>query len=456
MKRIEQQTLKFIDEQKLIKPSEKILVALSGGPDSVFLLRLLAKFKNRFKIELGAVHVNHQLRKHSADEDERFCEELCASLKIPLFIVSKNVKQYSVKNKLSIEEAARVVRYAVFNKIVELNSFDKIATAHNLSDNTETVLLNLVKGTGLKGIAGIPVSRDNIIRPLISVSKADIIEYLDNERIPFRIDESNNENVYERNFLRNEVIPLIKSRLNPAVENNIFRSAAIFRQYTEAFNFEVEKYTSEVVRFEEGRLYIKIIAIKNPYLVNDVISGALKRYFDYNCNYDDIKKITGLASKKNGKQIELKENLSAFKEAGLVFISRNEKKIDFEEKTISVGEKICINDKEDMYISLIDKKNVVFTNNKNEEFISGDKLGAEFVIRKWKAGDKFRPLGLNGQKKVSDFLNETKITGKKKENQLLLTQNSKIVWVIGLRTDEKYKICETTKKALALCLKKTF
>ena len=453
MKKIEQQVLKFIDENRLIAAGDSILVALSGGADSVFLLSILAKFKNRFKIEIGAVHVNHKLRKITADEDEKYCSELCTSLNIPFFSVSKDVKSYAVKNKMSVEEAARIVRYSVFNTITQKYSFNKIATAHNIGDNTETVLLNLIKGTGLKGIAGIPVIRGNIIRPLLSTSKEDIVNYLNSEGIYFRVDESNLENDYERNYLRNEIIPLIEKRFGKGVSGNVFRSASIYRNYIDAFTQEAEKYTVSCVKFSGSVLELFLDKIGNRFFINDVISAALRRYFSYNCSYEDIKKIAELAEKKNNSVIELKDSLTALKEAGILYIKRRGETSDFKEKTISVGEKICINDKEDVYISLTDKKNIIFTGNRKEEYISGDKLTSDFVIRRWRAGDKFRPLGLKGVKKVSDFLNDEKIPGSRKAEQLVLTQNDKIIWVIGLRIDDRFKLNENTKKVLKICLK---
>jgi len=455
MTKIEQIILKFIDEKGLLKANEKILVALSGGPDSVFLLHFLRKFQNRFKIELGAVHINHKLRGKNADADEEFCAELCQNEDMAFFSAAVEVKKFAEENKLSLEEAARKVRYAVFDKVVKLNGYNKIATAHNLSDNTETVLLNLLKGTGLKGIAGIPVQRGNIIRPLLPVSKKEILEYLQKNGIRFCIDESNKESIFERNYLRNEIIPLLKEKINPSVEGNIFNASNIYRNYINAFGFETEKYMAESARFDKGMLQLDITKITNRFLVNDVISKALIVYFNYSGGYDDFNKIAALAGKKNGKIIELKGNLIAFKEKELVHIKEKSEPGEFLSQNITIGQKIAISDYEDVYIGLEKKENVCYTNDGRKEYINGDYLEKEFVIRKWKMGDKFKPLGLKGTKKVSDFLNGLKLSRNQKENQLVLTQGDKIIWVIGLRIDERYKIRENTKKVLSLCLQKT-
>ncbi|MCL4278907.1 MAG: tRNA lysidine(34) synthetase TilS, partial [Ignavibacteriaceae bacterium] len=218
IKTIEQKALKFIDENHLIDFGDKILVALSGGADSVFLLSFLLKFKKRFRIKLAAFHLNHKLRGKSADDDEKFCKDFCSENNVPFVSVSNEVKANAKKSKLSIEEAARKIRYQELQKAATKLGCNKIATAHNSSDNVETILLNLFKGAGLKGLSGIPVKRENIIRPILSLTSDEIRKYLVQNKIHFRIDESNLKSDYERNFLRNKIIPELKKRLNPQLE----------------------------------------------------------------------------------------------------------------------------------------------------------------------------------------------------------------------------------------------
>src|ERR1035438_5799483 len=225
MKKTEQKVLKFIDDNSLIQKGDKILVSLSGGPDSVFLLYFLKKYQKKFSVSLYAFHLNHLLRGKDAYLDEDFCKQICSSLNIPFFSVRKNVKQFAHKKKISIEEAGRILRYSELGKLLKKISFNSVATAHNCDDNAETVLLNLIKGTGLKGISGIPVKRDNIIRPILVLPKAEILKYLDLKKIKFRIDSSNFQIDLERNFIRHILLPLIRSKLNPSVDNAIFNSS---------------------------------------------------------------------------------------------------------------------------------------------------------------------------------------------------------------------------------------
>lgn len=247
MKATEQKVIRFIYENKLINSKDKVLIALSGGPDSVFLLHFFNKFRKKYKIEIGAVHINHLLRGKNSDRDELFCKTICEELLIPFYKLKKNVSSFSKMNKISIEIAGRKIRYEYFNKISKLYNYNKIATAHNADDNTETVLLNLIKGAGLKGIAGIPVNRNNIIRPILCLTKKEILEYLDANRFEFRIDESNLTNEYERNFIRNEVIPLLTNNINSSISKTILNTSLNLQSLdSKLFNL-TDKIRSEIV-----------------------------------------------------------------------------------------------------------------------------------------------------------------------------------------------------------------
>jgi len=235
MKATEQKVLRFIKENELLFSGEKILVALSGGPDSVFLLHLLNKYKKKFKIELGAVHINHLLRGTDSERDELFCKIICAELSIPFYLLRTDVKTFAKKSKTSLEVAGRKIRYEFFDKTAKANKYDKIVTAHNADDNAETVLLNLIKGTGIKGIAGIPVRRNNIVRPILSLTKKEILDYLDENKFEYRIDESNLSNDFERNFLRNEVIPLIRKNINPSFSNSVLNTSLNLQRLNAGF-----------------------------------------------------------------------------------------------------------------------------------------------------------------------------------------------------------------------------
>jgi tRNA(Ile)-lysidine synthase len=456
MKKTEQKVLKFIDSNSLIYKGDKILVALSGGPDSVFLLYLLNQYRNKLNITLAAFHMNHMLRGKDASLDQEFCKQLCLSLNIPFWSVKKNVSRYAGEQKISVEEAGRVLRYVELSKLLKKIKFNLIATAHHSNDNAETVLLNLIKGTGIKGISGIPVKRDNIIRPILVLSKDEILKYLEQKKISFRTDNSNFDIDLERNFIRNKLLPLIRSKLNPSVETAIFNSSQNFKSlYSYLLNSTIE--ICKDINISGSILNIPLVKLSQ--LNDDLLTFSLKelvdRNFSENLTFKDISSLKSLISKQTGRSVNLSSGLTAYKERDDLIIKENKNSFVYAKKDIklNIGEEKRL---DNLFISVkpVDSASVSPGISKSREFISADNLADDkFVIRNWKDGDKFFPLGMKGTKNISDFLNELKIESHKKKNQLVLLNGNKIVWVIGYRLDDRFKITKNTKKYLELCLK---
>ncbi len=453
MKATEQKVIRFIKENNLISEGDRVLIALSGGPDSVFLLHFFNKFKSKYKIVLGAVHINHLLRGNDSDRDEIFCKAICNELDIPIYTVKANVKLYAKRNKHSLEIAGRNIRYDFFEKILSTKKYSKIATAHNADDNAETVLLNLIKGTGINGIAGIPVKRDKIIRPILCLSKKEILEYLEDNKFEYRIDESNLSNEYERNFLRNNVIPLIQKNLNPSFTENILNSSLNFQR----LNLFLEKM---MVQLKSGidikknkylALPVKHFEIVDEFLISQLLKTLIDKNFNLQSNSDDLKKIFLIKNKQAGKSEELSNNLLVLKERDKIIITKKKPGKKNADKSIQIGKSVKVNDK-NLSINQVIKSKVKIGKNKNIEFISGDNINDVFTIRTWQNGDKFYPIGMKGTKKLSDYLNEIKIDSFQKKNQLVLINNGKIVWIIGHRLDDRFKITSQTKRILKLCL----
>jgi len=454
MKKTEEKVLKFIGEKGLIEQNDKVLVALSGGPDSVFLLHFLLKFRQKYHIEVGAIHINHMIRGKSAIEDEEFCRKLSVNLNIEFSTVRKNVKSFAEQHKISVEEAGRILRYKEFEKALKRTGFNKIATAHNCSDNAETVLLNLIKGTGIKGISGIPPKRGNIIRPILSLKKDEVLEYLNNYGIEFRIDESNTDTDYERNFLRKEIIPQIKKKLNPDFDNAVFHSSEIFSGLIRLIYKQAKEISKQAVKITDDGLKLSIseIAKVEDELKNYLIKSSIEEHFNIQLTFTDIKNIKSLFENKAGKSINLANNLTAARDRQYVLVSYPGKDVQFKSLSLGEGGSVKVNNRM-LFINTVKEAPEKFSGDKLREFISADRISGNFQLRRWKAGDKFFPIGLKGTKKISDFLNEQKITSSKKKDQLILTNKGQIVWVLGLRLDERFKITSDTKKVIELCLK---
>ena len=452
MKSLEQKIINFIDEHSLIKEGDKIIIALSGGPDSVFALYFFHKYKKKFKIEIFAAHLNHSLRAKESDKDEDFCKELCGCYDIKFFSERAKVQKHKSEFKLSLEEAARELRYAFLEDIAREIKADKIITAHNINDNTETVLLNLFKGTGAKGLSGIPIIRDKIIRPFLSASKTEIINYLEKKKIAYRLDETNLSNKFERNLLRNKIIPQIREQVNPALDEAILRSSVNLRNTVNIVNDEISRILDNEVHFKNTVMDIPLSIVNryNEGFVKEIIIASLKRTFHLEFNYTNVKNVFSLFTKQTGKKVKLKNDIFAFREREFISVKKRDNERQYFQQ-LSIGETAGISNKK-LSITEINVSEVKEAKSRNVEFIDGDNIEKIFTLRNWKRGDKFIPLGMKNFKKISDFLTEQKVKTSQRQNQLVLTNRNQIVWVVGLRIDERFKLKNKTKKVLQLCL----
>ena len=450
---IEQKVLKFIEANELIAAGDKILVALSGGPDSVFLLLFLLKYKKKLKIEIGAFHLNHKLRGKQAAEDEKFCKIFCGKNKIEFFSTKKNIKLISKKMKTSVEEAGRIVRYEELNKCAEKNSFNKIATAHNIDDNTETVLLNLIKGSGLKGLTGIPSKRENIIRPILSISKNEILEYLKRNKIDYRTDESNLSSDYERNFLRNEIVQKLKERLNPSLDKSVLKTTSVLKQYysylTEQINPKLKILTDKKVN--EINIKTTLLNSIDSRLHGLFMQELLSKKFKLDLSNEKINSLLDLRYKQTGRVIDLEKSLVALKERNRIVI-RQKKSDKIVSAKLKPGDRKKIDGKT-FSITEKDRKMIKLNSLRGIEFVDISRCTKNFELRNWKVGDRFHPIGMKGTKKISDFLTEQKVPVAERKNKLVLTNSGKIVWVVGYRIDDRFKVTNKTKKVFELCFR---
>lgn len=454
LKTIEQKVLKLIDENHLIEKNDKVLLALSGGADSVLLFHFLLKFKRRLGIRFKAFHLNHKIRGKEAKEDEIFCRNLCEKNYIELFVVAKDVKSYAKKNKLSVEEAGRSLRYKELKRIADAESMDKVATAHNSSDNTETVLLNLIKGAGSKGLSGIPVQRDKIIRPLLSVTADEIRNYLNAKKLDYKLDASNLEINYERNFLRNEIIPKLK-KLNPKVEQKVLNSSRIIKDMRTFIEKEITTITQSSVKFSSGELRINLRKLNefDKVLWSEFFKSIIESKFTIDLSTENLDSLIHLVDNQAGKKLVLSNKIIAVKERG--FLSINLKKPVSKKSlknTIQINDKAEING-HSLKIEKVSVEEIKRSQKKSVEYISADGIKTVFQLRKWKEGDKFYPLGMKGSKKISDFLIDEKIPSIKKKEQLVLLNAGNIVWVVGLRIDDRFKLTPETQKVIKLSYK---
>jgi len=446
-----QKALQFIREQELLKNGDSVVVGLSGGPDSTFLLQLLLIIQNIFDIKIYAAHLNHKLRGKEADADEEFVKEFCKKNKIEYLIDKKDIRKIAQEKKQSIEETARIERYKLFNEALQKFKANKIATGHTLNDNAETMIFNFIRGSGVSGLRGIPVKRDNIIRPLLGLTKEEILDFLKKENVPFRVDSTNLEEDYTRNFIRNKIIPLL-SEINPSLYETLSITSDLLRLLEKYIQVEEAKFEKLFVTKKADKfLKIKIednIDYKN-YLMLDLIRKRINSVFNIQVGYEKTKEIVNLIKQDKGTTIQINEKTIALKERNSILILVEP---EFEEINFSVTYDSKLQKYYGSYfefkISSASVKEAKLSDNPLVEFFDADKVKHKLILRNWKPGDKFVPLGMKYSKKVSDILTDAKVPFVFKKQILVLCDGPEIIWLVGIRLSEKYKVTNETKKVI--------
>ena len=423
--------LHYIHEHKLFDTKSKILLAISGGIDSVCLADLL--IRSGYNVEFA--HCNFKLREEESDQDEIFVSDLANKYKIPFHHISFDTNHYALSNKLSIQMAARELRYEWFEKVRREISADYIAIAHNQNDNIETFFINLINGTGLKGLRAIQNKNNFIVRPLMFASRNQIGEYVKSKSLNFREDSSNKSKKYQRNKVRHELMPLLK-QINPSIENTIADEIEIIKNTYSIFKEQVDRVVKEIsCQTDDG---IKIS--KNKLIKLEPIDTYLYEILNV-FGFTDLKSIKNSILSNPGKQFISKSHRLLI-DREFVFIEKIEddffNDILINESTLILNSPINISFK----ISSNDPMEKI----KDIACFDYEKLVFPLVIRKWKSGDKFIPSGMKGFKKLSDYFIDNKINRLLKEKTLLICSNDDIIWVIGHRIDERYKATSKTKK----------
>lgn len=434
---------RFLNRQCCVRNQEKILVGVSGGADSMALLDLLMHCKN----EIIVAHCNFQLRGKASDGDEVFVREYCKSKNITLFSTKFNTVAYAQKNSISIEMAARDLRYEWFNWLCAEHSIRWIAVGHHLDDNVETFFINLLRGTGIRGLSGMNPVSGNVIRPLLFTTRTAIVEYCTNISIHYREDDSNNDASIIRNKIRHQVLPLLKS-INPSFIATMEENMKLLHESDEFIYSEIQKNKKHLIVEEDGVLLISIKDI-NQFKSRRVVLYELLKEKGFSSS--QIADITHSLDGESGRQFLSKDYRLVRDRYNLVLMERGE----FSNGEFYINkDESCINNPFECKIRTF-KKNTDFRFSKDQNLIHIDADLVEFplTIRRWKQGDTFRPLGMINYKKLSDFFIDEKLSVVEKEQVWLLTSNDEIVWVIGHRIDDRFKISTKTHTILELSLK---
>ena len=413
--------------------NSKLLIAVSGGVDSIVLTHL----SHKSGLHIALAHCNFNLREKESDADEKFVVDFANKLNVEVFIESFDTKGYVKESRVSTQIAARELRYEWFDDLRTALSFDYILTAHQADDNLETFLINLSRGTGLDGLTGIPTVNNNIIRPLLPFSREDVLQYAKESELEWREDSSNLKTKYLRNKFRHEVVPVLKE-INPALLLN----------FQNTVNYL--KGTSEILENHIAEIRLRLFLIKDGVIkisVNELLNLKPKKAYLYALfneygftEWDDVSK---LLYAQTGKQLFSKTH-SLLKNREELILSKIDKKNYSDE--FSVGEEGI---SKPIQLTIEPSKYIGETE-KNIIYVDSEKLHFPLKLRNWKKGDSFHPFGMTGKKKVSKFFKDIKIPLNEKEKIWLLLSDETIVWIIGHRMDDRFKVTQGTSQILKL------
>lgn len=439
---VHQKVQSFIEQEHLLSPNAKVLAALSGGADSVALLHIL----RALEYNCVAVHCNFHLRGEESDRDEAFVQKLCAKLEIPLHITHFETIKYAQENRLSIEMAARQLRYNWFYEILKQENAEAIAVAHHADDNIETLLMNLTRGTGLKGLTGIPVRNEKVVRPLLCLERKTIDAYITDNKLEFVVDSTNNENEYLRNKFRNVLLPLLEE-LNPAVRNTLYNSIERFRGTYDIYARAIDTIRQQILKKENDYVSIDIALLKQQANAETVLYELLQ---DFGFHADTISNIACSLDGQAGK-VFFSEHFRLTKDRDFLIVEQYEQK---SEASFFINVNYSENDSPIpiQLKKLLQDEYFLLSKDKNCVHLDLDTLRFPLELRRWKAGDSFYPLGMKQQKKVSDFLIDEKVSRPDKENTWVLLSDNNIVWIVGHRIDNRFKVRPKTCQILEICI----
>ncbi|MCP4106815.1 MAG: tRNA lysidine(34) synthetase TilS [Desulfobacteraceae bacterium] len=477
MKTVEQ----TIAEYRMFQTGDSILAGVSGGPDSVALLHILLAIAPGYSFKLGIAHVNHSLRQEDSDNDAKFVISLAKELNLPYYITKKDVQKYKNTNKISLEEAGRLIRYAFYEDVAEKNRFNKIALGHHADDNAELVLMYLLRGSGPVGISGIPPVRNgNIVRPLIKSTRSEIMDFLDAKGLKYVSDKSNKDTKYLRNKIRCHLIPTLKTSYNPKIVETLNRLSSIIRFEDKWIEDTVEPvYNDCVISEDSSKIAISVqklgrlhTAAKRRIIRKAVadVKGDLRRiaYTHTDAVINLIQKsVRGSLDLPDNIRIELKDNTLCFSKVDCSKTKRRSQgsasPLTFE-YTIIKPETIYIKEANAyLKFSETDIENIPgflktgkpYPTDQEPatrafNYFDADKLSFPIKIRNFLPGDRFTPLGMTGTQKVKKFFINNKVSKNWRTKCPILLCQGKIICVAGYRIDESVKISPSTRRILKI------
>jgi len=429
----------IIKEQHLFSANDKLLLAVSGGIDSVVLSELCHQAGYDFAI----AHCNFQLRDADSERDEAFVRGLAGKYNVPFHVVKFETKAFATARKISTQEAARELRYNWFEETRTSGGYQYILTAHHADDDIETVLMNFFRGTGIKGVRGIEPKNGFIIRPLLFARRSELEEFLTEYKLDFVSDFTNLRDDYTRNYFRNKVIPFIEKSF-PEVNENILANIARFKEVELLYRQAIQLHKKKLLEFKGKEVHIPVLKLKKAEPLTSIVYEIIR---EYGFSAPQTDEVIGIMDSESGKYVQSPSH-RIIKNRNWLIIAPNE----------AVESEIIVIDEignwqwatGNLNLEIISASNFKHSNSNNVANVDAGEIKFPLLLRKWKQGDYFYPLGMKKKKKLSRFFIDQKLSKTDKEKVWVIEMNKKIVWVVGHRIDDRFKLTDRTKTVLRI------
>ena len=428
---------KYIQTENLFTEKDKLLLAVSGGVDSVVLCELCKQAGYDFAV----AHCNFQLRGDDSARDEKFVSELATKYNVSFHVVKFETKEVAQQKKISIQEAARELRYHWFEELRRKNDYQYILTAHHADDNIETVTMNFFRGSGIKGIRGIEPKHDHIVRPLLFARRTQLEEFLVASQLEFVVDSSNLKDDYTRNYFRNHVIPLVEKSF-PEVNENILSNVSRFMEVELLYRQAIDLHKKKLLELKGNEIHIPVLKLKKVTPLHSIVYEIISAYDFTSAQTGEV---IALLDSESGKYVQSSSHRIIKNRKWLIIAPNEVEKTDIVIIETMGSWQFAIGN---LQLEAIETSNLKPQTSNSLACLDADEIKFPLLLRKWKQGDYFYPLGMAKKKKLSRFFIDQKLSKTEKEKVWVIEMDKKIVWVVGYRIDDRFKITEKTKTVL--------
>ncbi|MDO9493302.1 tRNA lysidine(34) synthetase TilS [Acetobacterium sp.] len=461
---MEKKVIQYIEEQRILEAGDHVLIGVSGGADSLALLYFLDKFADQFHIAIGVAHLHHGLRGAAADGDEAFVQNFCQERNISFFSRQRNIQEISQTEKISVEEAGRKERYGFFRAIAEDHGYNRIAMGHHINDQAETMLMRLIRGTGVKGVSGIKSSRDNLyIRPFLCLQKKEILNYCEIHKLAFRTDATNFQRDYTRNKIRLDIMPMILE-INPRAEVHFNEFTKIANEYEAFFEKYVDQIEDRILAKKENSVVIDrdLWLREEPVVQKEILRRSIFK-FKGSLKEIEYNHITAfyslLKSDKTIWEIHFPHDILIMRRYDRVIVAEKQKvmgsiilpKQILPNKTYLFSKERLILETKFVSQDEFRKKRSFFSKemeNHSEKYFDYDKIKGILVLRSRQSGDYFYPTGLAGKKSIKKYYIDKKIDRNQRDEIPLLVTEAEVLWILGYAINQQYLADDDTKNII--------